>query len=351
MKVLVTGGSGFIGSNFVRHLLNCTQHSIVNVDKLTYAANPISLQEFDSNPKYCFHRCDIVDAESLAHVFQDERPDAVVHLAAESHVDRSIDVPADFIQTNVVGTFNLLNCAFQNYQKLGPAGQRQFRFVHVSTDEVYGSLALDEHAVVETAKYAPSSPYSASKAGSDHLALAWNVTYGLPVIVTHSANNYGAFQYPEKLIPTIISKAVCDQPIPVYGDGKNIRDWLHVDDHCIALVCVLENGIPGQTYNIGANNERSNNHVVQQICSILDEFLDHESTCSELIEFVTDRKGHDFRYALDTSKIKSDLGWVPKIEWETGLRDTVKWYLHNRDWWQAKDTNQDSALLQKPQKE
>lgn len=347
MKVLVTGGAGFIGSTFVKHLLFQTQHSIVNVDKLTYAANRDTLKTLENETRHTFYQCDIVDAESLSKVFEIEHPDAVVHLAAESHVDRSIATPAEFIQTNVVGTFNLLNCALKCFESHPEEQKRTFRFVHVSTDEVYGSLSLDDHPTTEAAKYAPSSPYSASKAGSDHLALAWQVTFGLPVIVTHAANNYGPFQYPEKLIPTIISNAVDRKSIPVYGDGTNVRDWLHVADHCQALQAILEKGIVGETYNVGADNERGNLEVVKQVCRVLDELrLDPSADAfrhASLLKFVTDRKGHDFRYALDTNKLRSELNWRPSIDWTAGIRETVQWYLENEAWWRNVSKRADAA--------
>jgi dTDP-glucose 4,6-dehydratase len=337
MKVLVTGGMGFIGSNFIRHLLGETVHSVVNVDKLTYAANPRSLLKFESDGRYQFHQCDIVDEAAIQKVFVAEAPDAVVHLAAESHVDRSIASPSDFIQTNIVGTFNLLSCALDRFESLDSCARSRFRFVHVSTDEVFGSLAASDPLTDEQSRYDPSSPYSASKAGSDHLARAWQVTYGLPVVVTNAANNYGPFQYPEKFIPTIISRAVNGKQIPVYGDGKNVRDWLHVQDHCIALQRVLEESAPGETYNIGADNERSNLGVVHKVCELLDELVEDGvgfgRKHSEMIEFVTDRKGHDFRYALNTEKIRRELAWVPEMSWEAGIRETVQWYLENRSWW------------------
>lgn len=339
MKILVTGGAGFIGLNFVKHLLVETEHSIVNVDKLTYAANQDAITAFESEPRHRFYQCDIVDAPSLSNIFESERPQAIVHLAAESHVDRSIATPAEFIQTNLVGTFNLLNCALKCYSSQTEAQKQRFRFVHVSTDEVYGSLSLNDKPTSEAAKYAPSSPYSASKAGSDHLALAWHITYGLPVIVTHAANNYGPFQHPEKLIPTIIAKAIDAQPIPVYGDGTNVRDWLHVEDHCRALYAVLEKGCSGNTYNIGAENEQSNLDVVNQVCHVLDEIRTNQSALGDefrhasLIQFVTDRRGHDFRYALDTNKIRSELDWRPERNWKAGIRETVIWYLEHESWW------------------
>jgi dTDP-glucose 4,6-dehydratase len=338
MKVLVTGGSGFIGSNLVRHLLSGGQHSVVNVDAMTYAANPTSLADVENDERYCFCDCDIVDAAALEAVFEEHQPNAVIHLAAESHVDRSIDSPSAFIQTNVVGTFNLLNCALQSFESLEESLRHTFRFIHVSTDEVFGSLKVDDPATLESDRYAPSSPYSASKAGSDHLALAWHVTYGLPVIVTHAANNYGPYQYPEKLIPTVISRAVNRQSIPVYGDGTNVRDWLHVEDHCLAICRVLENGSVGESYNVGADNELKNIDLVREVCRVIDELTQNDCgdgfRHEELIEFVTDRKGHDFRYALNTEKIRRHLDWSPQMNWSDAIRETVKWYLDHRSWWQ-----------------
>ncbi len=335
MKILVTGGCGFIGSHFIKQVLKQTPWAVINVDKLTYAANPQALADVEADPRYTFCRCDIVDLESIRELFRREQPTVVVHFAAESHVDRSITAPADFIQTNVVGTFNLLNCSLESWQDKNECVSDEFRFLHVSTDEVFGSLSIDDDAMNESGKYSPSSPYSATKAGSDHLALAWHATYGLPVVVTHCSNNYGAWQYPEKFIPTIISKAINEVPIPVYGDGKNVRDWLHVEDHCTALRCVLENGTPGETYNVGAENELSNLSVVYQVCKIVDELRDTAllGGHASLIEFVTDRKGHDFRYALDTKKIQQQLGWIPEVGWQTGLRQTVEWYMNNRSCW------------------
>lgn len=341
MKVLITGGMGFIGSNFVRHLLNHTTHSIINVDKLTYAANPRSLSDIEADPRYRFHQCDIVDEHALRQVFADEEPDSVIHLAAESHVDRSIVAPTDFIRTNLVGTFNLLGCALDRFESLDSSARSSFRFVHVSTDEVYGSLRATDELTDEQCRYEPSSPYSASKAGSDHLVRAWHVTHGLPVVVTHAANNYGPFQYPEKFIPTIISRAISGEQIPLYGDGQNVRDWLHVKDHCRAILRVLEDAAPGESYNVGADNEKSNFEVVHTVCEMVDEMVDGRSvkhdSCARLIKFVTDRKGHDFRYALNTEKIRNKLDWSPQISWEDGIRETINWYLQNRNWWMPSD--------------
>lgn len=333
--ILVTGGAGFIGSALIRHLLSRTEHAVVNVDKLTYAGNLDSLEPVLSDPRYTHEKVDICDAEEVARIFGRYRPDAVMHLAAESHVDRSIDGAAAFIHTNVVGTFTLLEAARAHWLGLDSEQRRAFRFLHVSTDEVYGSLG-EEGYFTESTPYQPNSPYSASKAGSDHLVRAWHHTYGLPVLVTNCSNNYGPYQFPEKLIPVVILNALAGKPMPVYGRGDNRRDWLYVDDHVRALLTVLEGGEVGETYNIGGNNERSNLEVVHKICSLLDELLPDSRVDrhSSLITFVTDRPGHDWRYAIDASKISSALGWQPEENFESGLRKTVLWYLENRQWWE-----------------
>ena len=393
MKILVTGGSGFIGSNLVRLLVEEKGASVINLDKLTYAGNSESLADLEGNSNYTFEQVDLCDAAALSAVFAKHQPDAVMHLAAESHVDRSIDGPGEFIQTNIIGTFNLLQASLAYWRSL-PAGgtssvssaaessdlntfipshasntgspshlpsQETFRFLHVSTDEVYGSLAADAPGFSETHAYDPHSPYSASKAASDHLARSWADTYGLPVLVTNCSNNYGPYQFPEKLIPVVILKCLRGEPIPVYGKGENIRDWLYVKDHAEALYTVVTKGRVGETYNIGGNNERQNIELVRTLCSLMDQLApggmtsassavesdqssdlksqvsDLKSQTShksyeELITFVTDRPGHDMRYAIDPTKIRDELGWEPKEDFESGFRKTVKWYLDNREW-------------------
>ena len=393
MKILVTGGSGFIGSNLVRLLVEEKGESVINLDKLTYAGNSESLADLEGNSNYTFEQVDLCDAAALSAVFAKHQPDAVMHLAAESHVDRSIDGPGEFIQTNIIGTFNLLQASLAYWRSL-PAGetssvssaaessdlntfipshasntgspshlpsQETFRFLHVSTDEVYGSLAADAPGFSETHAYDPHSPYSASKAASDHLARSWADTYGLPVLVTNCSNNYGPYQFPEKLIPVVILKCLRGEPIPVYGKGENIRDWLYVKDHAEALYTVVTKGRVGETYNIGGNNERQNIELVRTLCSLMDQLApggmtsassavesdqssDLKSQVSdlksqpshksyeELITFVTDRPGHDMRYAIDPTKIRDELGWEPKEDFESGFRKTVKWYLDNREW-------------------
>jgi dTDP-glucose 4,6-dehydratase len=331
--ILVTGGAGFIGSAVVRHLLTQTAMHVVNLDKLTYAGNLESLGPMMPSARYAFEQVDICDRITLDRVFQRYRPDAVMHLAAESHVDRSIDGAADFIQTNILGTYTLLE-ATRAYWKGLPAGEREhFRFLHVSTDEVFGSLGAQGLFTEDTA-YDPRSPYSASKASSDHLVRAWQHTYGLPVLVTNCSNNYGPYQFPEKLIPVVILNALAGKPIPVYGRGENVRDWLYVNDHVRALLAVLERGGVGETYNIGGHNEKSNLDVVTAICALLDELVDEPTVSSHasLITFVTDRPGHDWRYAIDAGKAGRELGWTPEESFDTGLRKTVQWYLENRDW-------------------
>lgn len=335
MKILVTGGAGFIGSNLIRHLIAQTDHDVINLDKLTYAGNLASLAEVETDARYQFAHVDICDADAVQSVFAQHGPDAVMHLAAESHVDRSIDSPGDFIQTNVVGTYNLLQASLHHYQKLEASRRESFRFLHVSTDEVFGSLAMDDPGFSETTPYNPHSPYSASKASSDHLARAWSDTFGLPVLVTNCSNNYGPYQFPEKLIPVVILKCLRGEPIPVYGAGANIRDWLFVEDHCRALHRVLQAGTIGETYNIGGNNERSNLELVQMLCGLLDELRPAENgkPYSDNITFVTDRPGHDLRYAIDARKIQRELGWEPAEDFDSGFRKTVLWYLENQAWW------------------
>jgi dTDP-glucose 4,6-dehydratase len=331
--VFVTGGAGFIGSAVVRHLLEDTQACVVNIDKLTYAANLDSIPQAGSHPRYRFAQVDICNGAALRHLFEQHQPHCVMNLAAESHVDRSIDGPAAFIETNVAGTFTLLQEALRHWRALDAAAQARFRFHHISTDEVYGSLG-PQGAFTETTPYAPNSPYSASKASSDHLVRAWRETYGLPTIVTNCSNNYGPYHFPEKLIPHIIIKALAGEPLPVYGDGKNVRDWLYVEDHARALALVVERGSAGETYNIGGRCERTNIEVVTTICRLLDRLEPAASGPRErLITFVPDRPGHDRRYAIDCDKIERELGWRAAETFETGLAKTVRWYLDNRRWW------------------
>lgn len=333
MKVLVTGGAGFIGSNLVRLLVREHGHEVLNVDALTYAGNPASLADLAADPRHRLARADICDAAAMQALFADFAPAWVMHLAAESHVDRSIDGPGAFIQTNVVGTFTLLQAARAHFEKLSGAARERFRFLHVSTDEVYGSLGA-EGLFTEQTPYDPHSPYSASKAASDHLARAWADTYGLPVLVTNCSNNYGPFQFPEKLIPVVILKALRGESIPVYGKGENIRDWLYVGDHAEALHTVIARGRAGQTYNIGGNNERRNIDLVRLLCGLLDELRPRADgrPYAEQITFVADRPGHDLRYAIDASKIKAELGWTPRQDHVSGFRKTVQWYLDNEAW-------------------
>ena len=336
---LVTGGAGFIGSAVVRHLINNTDHQVINVDKLTYAGNLSSLDTVANNKRYCFEQIDICDAEALKTLFEQYQPDVVMHLAAESHVDRSIDGPGDFIQTNILGTYTLLEASRSYWSSLSAAKKQDFLFHHISTDEVYGDLHGTDDLFTETTSYAPSSPYSASKAGSDHLVRAWQRTFGLPTLVTNCSNNYGPFHFPEKLIPLMILNALSGKPLPVYGDGKQIRDWLFVEDHARALVKVATMGKIGETYNIGGHNEKTNIEVVKTLCQLLEELAPNKPAGIEhyedLITYVKDRPGHDVRYAIDASKIERELGWKPQETFETGLRKTVQWYLSNQPWWQA----------------
>lgn len=337
MKILVTGGAGFIGSAVVRHVINNTSDSIVNVDKLTYAGNLESLIQIENNERYAFEQVDICDRTALDAVFEKHQPDAVMHLAAESHVDRSIDGPAAFIETNIVGTYNILESARAYWNNLEATRKSLFRFHHISTDEVYGDLEGTDDLFTETTSYSPSSPYSASKASSDHLVRAWLRTYGLPTIVTNCSNNYGPFHFPEKLIPLMILNALDGKALPVYGDGMQIRDWLFVEDHARALYKVVTEGKVGETYNIGGHNEKANIEVVKTICSLLEELVSAKPNgvahYQDLITYVKDRPGHDVRYAIDATKIERELGWKPQETFESGIRKTVEWYLNNQEWW------------------
>lgn len=331
--LLITGGAGFIGSALIRHLIRETDYAVVNIDKLTYAGNLESLSEIETHPNYDFIQADICDADKMAAVFSEFQPMGIMHLAAESHVDRSIDGPAEFVQTNLVGTYTLLEAARNYWSALQPEQKKAFRFHHISTDEVYGSLG-ENGLFTETTAYQPNSPYSATKAGSDHLVRAWHHTYGLPVVLTNCSNNYGPYQFPEKLIPLMINNALAGKALPVYGNGQNIRDWLYVDDHVEALQLVLEKGKLGESYNIGGFNEHTNLDVVNTLCEILDDLLPDSDykPHKDLIHFVTDRPGHDLRYAIDATKIQKELGWQPRETFESGLRKTVEWYLDNRSW-------------------
>ena len=334
-RILVTGGAGFIGSAVTRHIIRETDDHVLVIDRLTYAGNLDSLAPVSNDPRYAFVRADVADAGAMREVFERYRPDAVMHLAAESHVDRSIDGPAEFIQTNVVGTFTLLQAALDHWRGLPSAQQDTFRFHHVSTDEVFGSLG-EQGAFCETTAYDPRSPYSASKAASDHLVRAWHHTYGLPAVVSNCSNNYGPYHFPEKLIPLTIINALEGEKLPVYGEGANVRDWLYVDDHARALVAIVKRGTVGHTYCVGGRCERTNLDVVKAICALMDEIAPNAKIGAReaLINFVTDRPGHDLRYAIDARKITADLGWEPCETFETGLRKTVEWYLANRSWWE-----------------
>jgi len=338
MKILVTGGAGFIGSAVIRHIIDNTEGSVVNVDKLTYAGNLESLARVSDNARYAFEEVDICDAPALTTVFERHQPDAVMHLAAESHVDRSIDGPAAFMETNIIGTYTLLEASRQYWNTLGATAQQTFRFHHISTDEVYGDLKGPEELFTETTPYAPSSPYSASKASSDHLVRAWLRTYGFPTLITNCSNNYGPYHFPEKLIPLMILNALEGKPLPVYGQGTQVRDWLYVEDHARALYKVATEGKVGQTYNIGGHNEKQNIEVVHTLCDLLQELVPNKpdgiNHYRDLITHVQDRPGHDLRYAIDASKIQRELGWTPEETFETGIRKTVQWYLENSEWCQ-----------------
>ena len=332
MKIIVTGGAGFIGSALCRFLTGETDARVLNIDKLTYAANLHSLETIVENSRYQFHQADICDRQTMVEIFSSFQPDAVIHLAAESHVDRSITGSDAFMQANIMGTYCLLETARSYWSSLADDARDNFRFLHVSTDEVYGSLG-PEGLFHEDTAYDPSSPYSASKAASDHLVIAWNRTYGFPGLISNCSNNYGPYQFPEKLIPLMILNARIGKPLPVYGDGLNVRDWLYVDDHVRALYTILNKGRLGETYNVGGRNERTNLQVVQRVCQILDELLPAESSRSELINFVTDRPGHDQRYAIDATKLESELGWKAQENFESGMDKTIRWYLDNEKWW------------------
>lgn len=338
MNILVTGGAGFIGSAVVRQILENTNNTVINVDALTYAGNLESIPTELQSERYVFEQVDICDYQALRQVFDEYKPDLVMHLAAESHVDRSIEGPGAFINTNVIGTFNMLECARQHWQNLTFDAQVKFRFHQISTDEVYGDLEGTEGLFTEQTPYAPSSPYSASKAGSDHLVRAWGRTYGLPVVVTNCSNNYGPYHFPEKLIPHVILNALHGKSLPVYGDGKQVRDWLFVEDHARALYKVVTEGKVGETYNIGGHNEKQNIEVVRTICELLEELVPNKpegiTNYKDLITFVKDRPGHDVRYAIDATKMQQELNWVPEETFETGMRKTVEWYLANTNWWQ-----------------
>jgi len=337
MKILITGGAGFIGSAVIRYVINHTQNSIINVDKLTYAGNLESLALVSNSNRYRFEPVDICNRAELDRVLGEYQPDAVLHLAAESHVDRSIDSPAAFIQTNIVGTYTLLEAARQYWSGLSEERKSQFRFHHVSTDEVYGYLDGPTDLFTEQTAYAPSSPYSASKASSDHLVRAWRRTYGFPTIITNCSNNYGPYHFPEKLVPLMILNALDGKPLPIYGDGQQIRDWLYVEDHARALYLVATQGVVGETYNIGGHNEMANLDVVETLCVLLEELVPEKpegiESYRDLITYVTDRPGHDVRYAIDASKIERELGWLPQETFDTGIRKTVEWYLGNKHWW------------------
>lgn len=345
MKVLITGGGGFIGSALIRHITRHTNWQIVNLDKLTYAANPAAVEEAQGDPRYCLEEADICDGPAIARLFAHHRPDGVIHLAAESHVDRSISSPGQFILTNLVGTYQLLEVALRYWQELDAAAKARFRFHHVSTDEVFGSLQEEDPAFCETTRYDPTTPYSASKAGSDHLVRAWHHTFGLPVVLTNCSNNYGPWQFPEKLIPLMITHAIQGKPLPVYGQGLNIRDWLHVEDHAEAIWRVFTAAGPGASYCIGGDAEWRNIEVVKAICTLLDEMMPDSQyrPHAQLITYVRDRLGHDFRYAMDSRLIRAELNWQPRYSFPEGLRQTVKWYLNHREFWEKPHSHLETA--------
>jgi len=336
MNILITGGAGFIGSSTIRHIINNTDHTVINVDKLTYAGNLESLISVSSDPRYFFEQVDICDINEMKRIFGHYKPDKILHLAAESHVDRSIDAPDAFIQTNVVGTYTLLDAARNYYNNLSTRQKKTFRFHHVSTDEVYGDLDKNADSFKEDTPYSPNSPYSATKASSDHLVRAWHRTYGLPTLITNCTNNFGPYQYPEKFIPLVILNAIAGKSLPIYGDGTQVRDWLYVEDHVYALIKILEDGMVGETYNIGATNEKQNLEIVEMVCDILDRLIPLENSrikkYRNLITFVEDRPGHDKRYAIDASKVEKTMGWKPENTFENNLYKTIKWYLNNKDW-------------------
>lgn len=332
MRLIITGGAGFIGSNLIRNLLEQSIYQVLNLDKLSFPGSRYTIDAFDKNPNYHFIQQDLCDAPALVNIVNDFQPDAILHLAAESHVDRSIDTPKTFIDSNIKGTFNLLE-AFRSYFFKCDENRRQIlKFLHISTDEVFGSLNTNDDPFSEQSRYRPNSPYAASKAASDHIVRAWTHTYGLPTIISNCSNNYGPYQFPEKLIPLMINKALAGEALPVYGDGSNIRDWLFVEDHVRALCCILEKGSPGETYNVGGNCEMTNLEVVYAICKILDELQPASHKYRDLVQFVTDRPGHDQRYAIDTSKLKAELGWSPIEDFKSGLQKTILWYIQNREW-------------------
>ncbi|MBT4766302.1 MAG: dTDP-glucose 4,6-dehydratase [Methylococcales bacterium] len=336
MKILITGGAGFIGSALIRYLINHTEHAVINVDKLTYAGNLDSLADIENSSRYHFEQIDICNRDGIDRLLTHYQPDAIMHLAAESHVDRSIDGPAEFIETNIIGTYTLLEAARSYWSSLPTDKKNTFRFHHISTDEVYGDLDRPEDFFTETTAYTPSSPYSASKASSDHLVRAWMRTFGLPVLITNCSNNYGPYHFPEKLIPLMILNALEGKPLPVYGNGQQIRDWLYVEDHARALYLVVTQGVIGETYNIGGHNEMANLDVVNTLCQLLEEMAPNKPSgiqkYTDLITFVKDRPGHDLRYAIDATKIQQELGWIPTESFETGLKKTVHWYLDNQTW-------------------
>ena len=332
MNILITGGAGFIGSAIIRHIIDHTKHSVVNVDKLTYAGNLESLESITNSDRYVFEQVDVCDTDEIKRIFSEHQPDMVMHLAAESHVDRSIDAPNDFIQTNIVGTYILLEQARNYWLSLAAQKKHNFRFHHISTDEVYGDLENMSDLFTENTPYAPSSPYSASKASSDHLVRAWHRTFGLPILITNCSNNYGPYQFPEKLIPLMILNALQGKSLPIYGNGKQIRDWLYVEDHAVALLKTVFFGKIGETYNIGGHNEIQNIDVVKTVCKILYELVPKQGKYEDLITYVEDRAGHDVRYAIDAGKIDKELGWKPDESFESGIRKTVKWYLENKKW-------------------